>query len=168
MWAEETPHHRFWRRLQDDRLAEMMGDPAHLRALRFKPEIVARTQKHLGPALERRNTTLYKLIASAYGEVWDAEDEEKSQYAVAHRKKEAAIKQSDDNLARTREESACGGKHQLQGKPEASERELEEGRQDCREGGGKSGAEEEEEEEAKGAGGGGRGKGFYRAAGGSC
>jgi hypothetical protein len=171
MWSEETIHQKFWRRLQDDRLAAMIGDPEHLRSLRYKPEIVARTQKHLRPALERRNTTLYKLIARAYGEVWDAEDEEKSRYAVERdAKKEAAIKQSDDDLVATREEGTRSGLDELQGKPEASECELEEGSGKggiaCESGKG-SPEEAAPKEEGGSSGGGPRGESFYRSAGGA-
>ena len=122
-------------------------------------------RRHLRPALERRNTTLYKLIASAYGEVWDDEDEEKQrsrESALALEKTGCIPTKGDDNLDRAREESSRSGQHKLQGIPQASlglVEESEKGQSSSGPGSGSSPKETAAQEEESRAGGGGGGEG---------
>ena len=44
-------------------------------------------QKLFGKVWEEYGTNVYRLIAEAHGEPWDAEDEEKTAFAIAQQKK---------------------------------------------------------------------------------
>ena len=150
MWEYETPQQRFWKRLVRQRAESHMQDAKYLQALRHRNDLAKADQKLFGHIWAEHNTNIYKLIAKAHGENWDAEDEQKTAYALHEQKKTAPIPQREnDNLVAAREASTRGGEHLLQGEPEESEQELEKGRK---------------EEEGKGAC---RRGGFYRAAGGT-
>ena len=96
LWVENSAHGRFWRQLLRDRAAQIVGDEAHLRRLRYLPDLVKSVQRKFGHIWADANTNIYKLIAGAFGEVWDEEDDEKQQFAAAHAgKKEAAVKQRE-------------------------------------------------------------------------
>ena len=121
-------HGRFWRRLIRERAHEFAANTERLRKLRYEPEKAADSQKRFGKAWREMNTNVYKLIAGAYGESWDLEDEEKHGTFEAP-KKEAAVKQREnDNLARAREKDARVRFDQLQREPQAGLEILEEGR----------------------------------------
>ena len=79
VWGKETKHQRFWRQLLNDRVNELLNDPEKvlLRHMRHDYEMVKRHLHYFGAVLKERNLCLYKLIAEAYGENWDSEDEEK-------------------------------------------------------------------------------------------
>ena len=150
MWEYETPQQRFWKRLVRQRAESFMLDEKYLLSLRHRNDLVKADQKRFGHIWAEHNTNIYKLIAKAHGENWDAEDEQKTAYALHEQKKTAPIPQREnDNLVAACETSTRGGEHLLQGEPEESEQELEKGRK---------------EEEGKGAC---RRGGFYRAAGGT-
>jgi hypothetical protein len=164
LWVENSAHGRFWRRLLRERAAQIAGDELHLRRLRYLPDLVKSLQKKFGHIWADANTNLYKLIAGAFGEVWDDEDDEKQRFAAAYAgKKEAAVKQRklDDDLVRARQKDARRGVDELQGESQESLEDMEET--------GKWRRQEEEGEEEEGEEGGGRSRReeFYRRAG-SC
>ena len=165
----------FWERLIRERAVEWMREPKWMKPLRFDNDEAMRMQKRFGAVWEEYGTDIYKLIAQAHNENWDAEDEQKHapalakvEYAAAPlwEKKESTVNQrNDDNLAPAREAGTRERLDQLQGKPEASERVLEEDEK------GSSirlgAAEEEEARPQEKSGGGGRREDFYRRAGGT-
>ena len=103
LWEYETPQQRFWKRLVRQRAESHMQDAKYLQALRHRNDLAKADQKRFGHIWAEHNTNIYKLIAKAHGENWDAEDEEKTAFAL---NKTAAIQsKGDDNLDRTREES---------------------------------------------------------------
>ena len=124
-WEDNDPAAKFMRRLVRERAVEFMRSPDYLLPLRFDYERARRDQKHFGEIWEEYGTNVYRLIAEAYGENWDAEDEEKQMYARAAptKKKEVAITQraqpQNDDLVTTREAGPRERLDELQGKPEA-------------------------------------------------
>ena len=171
VWEDESPAAKFWERLIRERAIEFMRCPEYLKKLRHDYDRAKSDQKMFGQVWEEYGTNVFQLIAEAHGETWDAEDEEK--HCV---KKEVAVIQrepiADDDLARTREESAREWLDLVQGKPEESVSVLEEeqGRSEIVLKGGSccTGAEEEtrtkeEEEEMRRM----RREDFYRRAGGT-
>ena len=168
-WEDNDPAAKFMRRLVRERAVEFMRSPDYLLPLRFDYERARRDQKHFGHIWEEYGTNVYRLIAEAHGENWDAEDEEKQMYAsrAPTKKKEVAITQraqpQNDDLVTTREAGPRERLDELQGKPEASELVVEEdqGREIRLRGGAE---EEEARAQEKG---GGRGEDFYARAGGT-
>ena len=165
-WETESAAERFMKRLVRERACEFMRSPDYLRPLRFDFERAKRDQKRFGEIWAEYGTNVYQLIAESYGETWDAEDEEKHAGAV-HKKNESAITQRtlprNDDVVAAREEGPRQRFDELQGKPEASERVLEEAQgREIRLGGGP-----EEKAQTCEKGGGGRGEDFYARAGGS-
>ena len=79
MWDKRTPHQRFWDNLVGGALDRLLQTPEQIKALRFDYEGLRRLQKTLGPALDKRGTSMMQLVAEAHGEIWDAEDDEKAQ-----------------------------------------------------------------------------------------
>jgi len=161
-WEDDSPIARFWGRLVRERALEFMKSKAYLKKLRYNYEQAKSDQKLFGTIWEEYGTNVFQLIAEAYGETWDAEDEEKRTFDCSV-KKEVAVNQREDvpdaDLVGTREESARERIDELQGKPEAGVRVLEEDEGRARQG---SCAEEEEApKESKG-----RREDFYRRAGG--
>jgi len=79
-WNRTTPHQRFWIRLQNQRVDQLVSDPERflLRHMRHDHEMVKSHQKLLGHIFKERGLCLYKLIAEACGENWDSEDEQKN------------------------------------------------------------------------------------------
>ena len=79
VWAQETAHQRFWRRLLNENVDRLINDPEKflLKHMRHDHEMVKQYQRRYGHIFESRGLSLYKLIAKACGEVWDEEDEEK-------------------------------------------------------------------------------------------
>ena len=159
------------KRLVRERACEFMRSPDYLRPLRFDFERAKRDQKRFGEIWAEYGTNVYQLIAESYGETWDAEDDEKhagiaKTRAPARTKKESALPQRvcpiNDDVVGAREEGPRQRFDELQGKPEARERVVEEGQGQIRLGGG---AEEETRPEEKK---GGRGEDFYARAGGTC
>ena len=172
-WDNE--HAQFWDRLLRQRAADIAGDPAWLKSVRYDMEEAEKLQKRFGYIWEESGTNIYKLIAGAFGETWDEEDDQKNAERVGAGTKEIAPLRENtrdhDDLVATREKGAREREHLLQREPEESERELEEaeglgspcGRLRLRSP--ESDPETEAQEEEKGPGG--RRKGFYRAAGGT-
>ena len=76
-WLDDTPHARFWRRLLNGRVDEIVSDTKHLRSLRTDYTRVKDYQRRYKHIFEERGLNLFELIAKACGEVWDNEDEEK-------------------------------------------------------------------------------------------
>ena len=78
-WAQEEPIVRFWRRLLNENVDQLVNDPEKflLKHMRHDHAMVKDYQKRFGQILDERGLNLYKLIAEACGEVWDEEDEEK-------------------------------------------------------------------------------------------
>ena len=163
LWAEDSAHGQFWRRLLRERAESIASDEVHLRRLRYQPALAKSEQKRFGHVWADAGTDVYKLIAGAYGEVWDEEDEEKQRFAAAHAgKKEAAVKQRkpDDDLVGARQKDARRRLDKLQGEPQTGLEDLEEGgRQSCK------GWQEETGQEARGRT---RREEFYRRAGCTC
>ena len=125
-WEDDGPAAKFMRRLVRERAVEFMRSPDYLLPLRFDYERARRDQKHFGHIWEEYGTNVYRLIAEAHGENWDAEDEEKQMYAsraAPTKKKEVAITQraqpQNDDLVTTREAGPRERLDELQGKPEA-------------------------------------------------
>ena len=78
-WEQDHPHARFWRRLLNENVDDLVNDPEKhlLKHMRFDHKMVKDYQRRFGQTLEERGLNLYKLIAEACGEIWDEEDEEK-------------------------------------------------------------------------------------------
>ena len=76
-WVHNSPHVVFWRRLLNERVDELVNSPDWLKRLRFAHDEVRWWRKNCGHIFEERGLNLYHLIAQAYGEVWDEEDEQK-------------------------------------------------------------------------------------------
>ena len=169
-WEDDDPAARFMKRLVRERAVEFMRSPDYLLPLRFDYERARRDQKHFGHIWAEYGTNVYQLIAEAHGENWDPEDEEKQNfaktYASSQKKKESAITQralpQNDDLVGTCKAGPRERLDELQGKPEARERVVEEEQGQIRLGGG---AEEEARPEEKK---GGRREDFYARAGGTC
>ena len=167
MWFDDSPRTKFLKELVHQRATRFAHNGPFLRDLRHRPEEARNLQRVYGKVWESQGTNVFKLIASACGETWDLEDEEK--HARAPEKKEVAIKQRDDDLVATREEGTCRREHELQGVAEEGERVLEEeqGRLGGDEGEGalkgalKGAGPEEEKEKVRRL----RGERFYRSAG---
>ena len=147
VWDRETAHERFWKRLVRQRAESHMLDERYLQMLRHRNDLAKADQKRFGHIWAEHNTNIYKLIAKASGETWDAEDEEKTAFALQEQKKTAAIPQrGNDNLVAARKEGPCRRQHKLQRQPEESVRLVEKGKGrqgGCSEGAGKGGPEEE-------------------------
>jgi hypothetical protein len=167
-WDNE--HAQFWDRLLRERAAQIAGDPAWLKSVRYDMKEAEVLQRRFGYVWKESGTNIFKLVASAFGETWDEEDDQKNEARVACTKESAPLRENTrnhDDLVATREKGAREREHLLQREPEASECELEEaeglgrgrGRLRLR-----SDPETEAQEEEKA---GGRRKGFYRAAGGT-
>ena len=128
MWEDSNPHAKFWRRLIRQRAIMFMESREYLQTLRGKFEEAKRMQKRFGDVWEEYSTDIFKLIAEACGENWDAppsQDEEKN--AFEHRKKDPAVNQKeDDNVVAAREAGSRERQHQLQGIVEESKCLLEE------------------------------------------
>ena len=146
MWEHDTPHQRFWKRLVRQRAESHMQDAKYLQLLRHRNDLAKADQKRFGHIWAEHNTNIYKLIAKAHGENWDAEDEQKTAYALHEQKKTAALPQrGDDNLVAARKKGSFGGEHVVQRLPEESLCELEKSKG---QGGGGSGGGGGTEEEA--------------------
>ena len=85
-WEGDTPHSRFWRRLLNENVDQLINDPEKslLKHMRHNHEMVKTYQRKFGVIFVERGLCLYKLIAEACGETWDEEDEEKQRYAATH------------------------------------------------------------------------------------
>ena len=79
LWDRKTAHQRFWDNLVNGALDRLLENPEGVKALRFDYDDLRRLQKTLGPALDKRGTSMMQLVAEAHGEIWDAEDDEKAQ-----------------------------------------------------------------------------------------
>ena len=136
VWEHDTPHARFWRQLLQQNADQRRLDEEYLKRLRFQPARAKEDQKRFGDIWAEHNTNIYKLIASACGEVWDNEDEEKhggkssarTPWSQRSRESASALQKTgciptkgNDNLDRAREESPRSRQHQFQGIPQAGE-----------------------------------------------
>ena len=164
-WDAESPHVRFMKRLIRERAVDLMRSPEYLRSLRHRNDVVVSDQRRFGHIWQEHGTNIYKLIAEAHGENWDAEDEQKEAFrAQSCTKKEVPVNQrglteDHDNLATTCEESPRRWIDELQGEPEASFGLVEEA-EGLLSGGGAEETQGQEEEKRSGS--------FYRRAGGTC
>ena len=144
MWEHETPQQRFWKRLVRQRAESHMQDTKYLQLLRHRNDLAKADQKLFGHIWAEHNTNIYKLIATAHGENWDAEDEQKTAYALHEQKKTAALPQREnDNLVAAREEGPREREHIVQGLAQESVRLVEKGK--GQQGGPSGGGSEEEE-----------------------
>ena len=174
-WGDD-PAAKFMRRLVRERAVEFMRSPDYALPLRFDYERARRDQAHFGHIWAEYGTDVYQLIAEAHGENWDAEDEQKAQFALRPQKKEVAITQREqprnDDLVTTREAGPRERLDELQGQPETRECVVEEdegkGRLKIGKGGapGRKAEAEAPAQEKGGKGRRGRGEDFYRRAGG--
>ena len=119
VWKEDTPHTRFWKQLLNNRLDEMLSDPAStmLKRMRLDHQLVRLYQRRFGTVLKQRGLNLYELIAKACGEVWDDEDEQKGgvQRAVVEKSPPMELKRTERHaigLDRAREVGVRQGKIQ--------------------------------------------------------
>ena len=159
MWEDDTPATRFWQRLVRERAIEFMQSPEYLKKLRFDYDRAKADQKLFGHVWAEYGVSVFQLIAEAYGEKWDAEDEEKH-----CTKKEAAVTQrDDDDLVAAREGGSLEGLDKLQGEPQAGLCVVEEekGRKSLGSDDARGSAEEEAPQKES------RGASFYRRAGGT-
>ena len=89
VWRETT-HARFWNQLLNERCDMMIEASASkapwLRSMRFDNAEVRAYQKRFGEILSARGTSMHKLIAGAWGEIWDNEDDEKQRGAALTKK----------------------------------------------------------------------------------
>ena len=113
-----------------------MLDTEYLRSLRYKPQCAKEDQKLFGDIWKQHNTDIYKLVAKAHGENWDSEDDEKSGCGRFAKKTAPIVVQREqrkhDHVVAAREEGPRRRQHELQGKPEASVRVVEEEDKGCR------------------------------------
>ena len=164
MWEDDSAHGRFWRKLIRSRAQEFAENKTFLQSLRYNPKLAASMQKRFGRVwAETHGADVYKLIGNAFGENWDAEDEQKSASARENMLPRM-ISKEDDDLAPTREESTRGWQHELQGIAEARQRVLEEEqrRQSREQGSRQQGSPQKAPQKKEG-----RRADFYRRAGGS-
>ena len=171
-WGDD-PAAKFMRRLVRERAVEFMRSPDYALPLRFDYERARRDQAHFGHIWAEYGTNVYQLIAEAHGENWDAEDEQKAQFALRPQKKEVAITQREqprnDDLVTTREAGPRERLDELQGKSEARVGVVEEDEGkglEIGKDGGSAPAKAEAEAAPQEKGGRGRGEDFYRRAGG--
>ena len=179
-----SPQEAFLDRLMRQRVQGMLEKPEHLKCLRHDHSRLQRIQRLFGRHLDEAGTSMYKLVAAAYGESWDFEDDEKNpdrNRTEAEPEPQAGSpaelfpglqgKGNHDDLVAAREKSTRLWEHELQREPQASERVVEEA-----EGHGKgtqgegNQAQGPQEEEGRGRGRGarrGRSCSFYEQAGGS-
>ena len=163
-WESESPAARFMQRLVRERALEFMCCPDYLKALRFDYVRARQAQKRFGAVWAEFGKTVFQLIAEAYGETWDAEDEEKHAYKNTPKKEAAITQRNYDDLVTTREAGPLERQHELQGKPETSEHVLEEDQSSSVQGA-QGSAQAQAREKARRAG---RSGDFYARAGGSC
>ena len=76
---EDVPASRFMQRLLNGNLDRMINDPEKLllKHMRYDNELLKRCKKYYGRILKERGLTLEQLIASAYGENWEMQEEKK-------------------------------------------------------------------------------------------
>ena len=121
LWVSSNPAKLFLDKLRRKRAIEFMRNQSYLRQLRYNHEMAERDQRAFGKIWKEYGTDVNQLIAEAWGENWDFEDEEKNAFAREAVKKEAAVKQNkDDNLAPARQTGSRRGLDQLQGISRAS------------------------------------------------
>ena len=141
-----------------------MRDKVYLKTLRCNYPVAKALQKRFGDVWSEFGTSIFQLIAGSCDEDWDAEDEEKFAFAQSEKKTSPMnLKENtrDDDVVTTCEKGTCRGFDQLQGKPEASIRLVEE--DEGRDGGKKACEEARAEEEGRA-----RSGSFYRRAGGGA
>ena len=110
-WTDDTPHGRFWRRLLNENVDQLLSDPdaTLLKQMRFNNTMQKDYQRRFGRVLKERGLCLYKLIGSAYGENWDSEDDEKQR----HRENIVPMSINNENavcLDSARQAGLCEGK----------------------------------------------------------
>ena len=73
VWEADSPHSRFWKRLINQNVDNMINDPEKLilKHLRYDNEMLKRYERDFGKVLAERGLTFCRLIADAYGENWD-------------------------------------------------------------------------------------------------
>ena len=81
-WVDNSPHTKFWRRLLNTRVDELVNSQEWLKRLRYRNDEVKWWNKRCGSIFEERGLNLYQLIAQANGECWDEEDEQKCAHAL--------------------------------------------------------------------------------------
>ena len=127
LWVSSNPAKLFLDKLRRKRAIEFMRNQSYLRQLRYNHELAERDQRAFGKIWEEYGTDVNQLIAEAWGENWDFEDEEKARCArvEARKKKLEPINQNNDDLVTARQASARQRLHEFQGIPEKSECVLE-------------------------------------------
>jgi hypothetical protein len=126
LWVCSDPAKQFLDKLRRKRAIEFMRNESYMRQLRYNHEMAERDQRAFGKIWEEYGTDVNQLIAEAWGENWDFEDEEKARCArVEALKKLEPINQNNDNLVTTRQRGARQRLHEFQGIHEKSECVLE-------------------------------------------
>ena len=84
IWVDDSPHAKFWRRLLNQRVDELVNSKEWLKRLRHRNDEVKWWNKRCGHIFEERGLNLFQLIAQANDECWDldSEDEQKHAHAV--------------------------------------------------------------------------------------
>ena len=135
-WKSENAAEIFLNKLRRQRAIEFMRNASYLKGLRNDFERARQDQKFFGKIWEEYGTNVYKLIAKACGETWDAEDDEKTGLGRFAEKKTAPLQQREtienDNVAPTCKGGSLEGIYELQRKPQESIGLLEEKGKGCR------------------------------------
>ena len=146
-WIDTNPVARFFQRLHNEVVDRLVSDPEQflLRHMRHDHDMVRDYQRRFGDIFAERGLNLYQLIASACGEVWDDEDEEKG----GHLREKVApmgVKKSNPRQHAFRVDFPCEERvrqgqvqgHVVQGRDDRREEDLQAGGQGRRFGGGSS------------------------------
>jgi hypothetical protein len=67
-WVNDDPHAKFWRRLLNQRVTQLVNSKRWLQSLRYKNEEVRWWLKRCGHIFDERGINLYELIAQSHGE----------------------------------------------------------------------------------------------------
>ena len=77
----DDPHAKFWRRLLNQRVTELVNSKRWLQSLRYKNEEVRWWLKRCGHIFEERGINLYELIAQSHGEgSWELPEYDERSY----------------------------------------------------------------------------------------
>ena len=127
----ETARELFWAKLLNERCDMLMSDSESnlkfIKDMRFDNKMVVDYQKRFGEILAQRGTNMYKLIAAAWDENWDSEDEEKQRGPIADKKGSPVNQRNHDNLDSARKSSILEGQgrgHELQSRPQSCRKDL--------------------------------------------
>ena len=143
VWTDDSPHARFWRKLLNQRFEQLQRSRAELRKLRFDYKQFKWVQKRMGAILEERGLNLFQMVAEAYDENWDSEDEEKTAKKSAPsplKEEQHAVRVDHTCQGGLRSRAKEGRELQVQNRDDGREEDVQEkGSGGCRLGGAGSG-----------------------------